>query len=159
MIIRDDEGYLSRYVLCYWNKDEISRVEHKQWIGRTHMKESSSSVPPLSKKQQEKRARAEAKQQKRQERALKKRLQRGKQRAHMHEALRKMGAKLEKGGKQKGASGRRAYTINWRGREYHFDALREISQWAKQMQNPPSLDYAELEIDRLIEQAWREMSE
>jgi hypothetical protein len=123
------------------------------------MEDSSSSEPSLSKKQQEKRARAESKQQKRQERARKKRLQRGQQRAHMNEALRKIGAELEKDGKQKGASGRRAYTVNWRGRQYHFDALRDISQWAKQMQNPPSLDYAELEIDRLIEQAWREMSE
>jgi hypothetical protein len=123
------------------------------------MEEPSSSTPPLSKKQQEKCTRAEAKQQKRQERARKKRLQLGQQRAHMHEALRKIGAKLEKGGKQKGTSGRRAYIVNWRGRQYHFDALGDISRWAKQMQNPPPLDYAELEINRLIEQAWQEMSE
>ena len=123
------------------------------------MEEPSSSTPQRSKKQQEKRARAEAKQQKRQERARKKRLQRGQQRAHMHEALHKIGAKLEKGGKHKGASGRRAYTVNWRGQKYHFNALGDISRRAKQMQNPPPLDYAELEIDRLIEQAWREMRE
>ena len=123
------------------------------------MEEPSSPTPPLSKKQQDKRARAEAKQQKRQERARKKRLQRGQQRAHMHEALRKIGATLEKGGKQKVASGRRTYTVNWRGRQYHFDTPSDISRWAKQMQNPPPIDYAELEIERLIEQAWREMSE
>jgi hypothetical protein len=123
------------------------------------MEEASSSPPPLSKKQQERRARAEAKQQKRQERARKKRLQRGQQRARMHEALRKIGAQLEKGGKQKGASGRRAYTVHWCGQQYHFDALNDISQWAKQIQNPPPLDYAELEINRLIEQAWRQISE
>ena len=124
-----------------------------------YREEPSSSLPPRSKKQQEKHTCAEVKQQKRQERAHKKRLQRGQQRAHMHEALRKIGATLEKGGKQKGASGRRAYSVNWRSQQYHFDALGDISRWAKQMQNPSPLDYAEREIDRLIEQAWRELSE
>jgi hypothetical protein len=109
------------------------------------MEEPSSSPPPLSSKQQKKRAHSAAKQQKRQEQARKKRQQRGQQRARMNEALRKIGAQLEKGGKQKIASGRRAYTVQWRGQHYHFDALKEISRWAKQMQNPPPLDYAEHE--------------
>lgn len=150
---------LSRYVCYHDHKDESSRGEHEQEIGRTHMEEPSSSPPPLSSKQQKKRAHSAAKQQKRQEQARKKRQQRGQQRARMNEALRKIGAQLEKGGKQKIASGRRAYTVQWRGQHYHFDALKEISRWAKQMQNPPPLDYAELEIHRLIEQAWREISE
>jgi hypothetical protein len=76
----------------------------------------------------------------------------------MHEALRKIGAQLEKGGEQKVASGHRAYTVHWRGQQYHFDALKEISRWAQQMQNLPPLDYAELEIHRFIEQAWQEIS-
>src|SRR5438552_1789221 len=86
------------------NPTNLVALEHEQWIGRMHMEEPSSSTPQRSKKQQEKRARAEAKQQKRQERARKKRLQRGQERAHMHEALHKIGATLEKGGKHKGAS-------------------------------------------------------
>ena len=133
------------------NRSE-SRVEGKM------TQEKNTAPAPLSKKQQERRARAEVKQRKRQERARKKRRERNRQRGQIHAALREIGAIWEKGGKAFLDGRRRYYVVSWHGEQYSFDRPGDILRWArKQAHAPHKLDYAEMEIARLIAQARQEM--
>lgn len=137
-----------------------SSVPKEEFVSREgNMTQEKNIAPaPLSKKQQERRTRAEAKQRKQQERARKKRLQRNQQRGQIHAALREIGAIWEKGGKAFLDGRRRYYLVSWHGEQYFFDRPGDILRWArKQALAPHKIDYAEMEIARLIAQARQEM--
>ena len=111
-----------------------------------------------SSKQEKKRARAEEKQRKRQERARKKRVARRQQQKRVEAALRPIGATITKR-RQAATSSRKSYVVTWYDEEFCFEKPGEVIRWAKRMQEPPDIDYAEMEIARLIEEARRELME
>ena len=122
--------------------------------------EKKSDLAPVSKKQLERRARAKAKQQKQQERARKKRAARGQQRTHVQAALRAIGATWEKGGKFFLDGHQRSYLVEWHAEQYRFEKPGDILRWAReQARASHTMDYAEMEIARLIEQARQEMED
>ena len=118
------------------------------------LSDSAKAGPtPLSRKQQ----RALERHQKRQVRQHAKAARRKARQQQIRQALQAIGATWEHQGKGFWENGRHVYAVTWQGERYVFERPQDIRRWARASATPRAIDYAELEIARLSEQARREL--